>query len=81
MKMRYNVIDFVSKRDEKICEDEYDFEEWEGLAISRYIEQQGVDFYKLAEKNHLEGIVAKQKEFQLLQSRHSKVPDPWFRKN
>jgi len=27
MKMRYNVIDFVSKRDEKICEDEYDFEE------------------------------------------------------
>lgn len=34
MKMRYNVIDFVSKRDEKICEDEdeYDFEEWEGEA-------------------------------------------------
>ena len=34
----------------------------ECLAISRYIEQQGVDFYKLAEKNHLEGIVAKQKD-------------------
>lgn len=32
------------------------------LAVSRYIEQKGVDFYKLAEENDLEGIVAKRKD-------------------
>lgn len=32
------------------------------IAISRYIENTGVDFYKLAEQNDLEGIVAKKKD-------------------
>ena len=31
----------------------------ERIAISRYIEESGVEFYKLAKQNHLEGIVAK----------------------
>ncbi|MGE5627514.1 MAG: RNA ligase family protein [Solirubrobacterales bacterium] len=34
----------------------------ERLAISRYIEKEGVKFYKLTEENHLEGIVAKLKQ-------------------
>lgn len=34
----------------------------ESIAISRYIEQQGVAFYQLAEQNDLEGIVAKRKD-------------------
>lgn len=34
----------------------------ERLAVSRYIEEQGVEFYKLAEQNELEGIVAKRKD-------------------
>jgi bifunctional non-homologous end joining protein LigD len=34
----------------------------ERLAISRYIEQHGIDFYNLAKKNDLEGIVAKLKD-------------------
>lgn len=33
--------------------------ETERIAISRYIEKSGISFYNLAEKNHLEGIVAK----------------------
>lgn len=33
----------------------------ERLAVSRYIEEKGVEFYKLAEENDLEGIVAKLK--------------------
>lgn len=32
------------------------------IAISRYIEEQGSDFYKLAKQNDLEGIVAKKKD-------------------
>ncbi|MGH4124277.1 MAG: RNA ligase family protein [Clostridium sp.] len=32
------------------------------LAISRYIEEHGVEFYKLAKQNQLEGIVAKKKD-------------------
>jgi bifunctional non-homologous end joining protein LigD len=34
----------------------------ERLAISRYIEQNGIAFYKLAEQHDLEGIVAKRKD-------------------
>jgi bifunctional non-homologous end joining protein LigD/DNA ligase-1 len=34
----------------------------ERIAISRYIDEQGVQFYQLAEQNQLEGIVAKRKE-------------------
>jgi len=34
----------------------------ERIAISRYIEERGVDFYKLAKQNQLEGIVAKKKD-------------------
>jgi len=36
--------------------------ESERLAVSRYIEQSGVAFYKLAEEQDLEGIVAKRKD-------------------
>jgi len=36
--------------------------ETERLAISRYIEKQGVQFYQLAAQNELEGIVAKKKD-------------------
>lgn len=32
------------------------------IAISRYVEEQGIEFYELAKKNELEGIVAKKKE-------------------
>jgi len=34
----------------------------ERLAVSRYIEEHGMEFYKLAEQNQLEGIVAKRKD-------------------
>ncbi|WP_375372935.1 DNA ligase [Clostridium sp. CF012] len=34
----------------------------ECIAISRYIEKRGVDFYELAKQNQLEGIVAKKKD-------------------
>lgn len=38
----------------------------ERLAISRYIENDGVDFYKLAEEQDLEGIVAKKRDSKYL---------------
>jgi len=41
---------------------EKNIKENERMAISRYIEEQGVEFYELAEKNQLEGIVAKRKD-------------------
>jgi bifunctional non-homologous end joining protein LigD len=34
----------------------------ERFAISRYIEEKGIQFYQLAEQNELEGIVAKRKD-------------------
>ncbi|MBW9147690.1 DNA ligase [Clostridium sp. CM028] len=34
----------------------------ERIAISRYIEKRGVEFYKIAKQNELEGIVAKSKD-------------------
>jgi bifunctional non-homologous end joining protein LigD len=34
----------------------------EKLAISRHIEERGIEFYKLSEQNDLEGIVAKRKD-------------------
>ena len=34
----------------------------ERIAISRYIEERGVEFYQLAKQNQLEGIVAKRKD-------------------
>jgi len=34
----------------------------ERIAISRYIEESGIEFYKLAKQNQLEGIVAKKKD-------------------
>ncbi|MBU3155786.1 RNA ligase family protein [Clostridium estertheticum] len=34
----------------------------ERIAISRYIEEQGIKFYQLAKQNNLEGIVAKKKD-------------------
>ena len=32
------------------------------IAISRYIEERGIEFYKLAKQNELEGIVAKRRD-------------------
>ena len=34
----------------------------ERIAISRYIEERGIEFYQLAKQNELEGIVAKRKD-------------------
>lgn len=34
----------------------------ESISISRYIEEQGIEFYELAKQNELEGIVAKRKD-------------------
>lgn len=36
--------------------------EGNGLSISRYIEEQGIDFFNLAKQQELEGIVAKKKD-------------------
>lgn len=41
---------------------EKNIKENERLAVSRYIEEHGTEFYKLAEQNQLEGIVAKRKD-------------------
>lgn len=49
----------LMKRKELLAET---LRESEQLAISRYIEEQGTDLYRLAEENGLEGIVSKRKE-------------------
>ena len=41
---------------------EKNINENERIAISRYIEERGIEFYKLAKQNELEGIVAKKKD-------------------
>lgn len=42
------------------------------IAISRYIEEQGIQFYQLAKKNELEGIVAKLKDSKYYQDKKTK---------
>lgn len=44
----------------------------ERLAISRYIEEQGIQFYQLAKQNDLEGIVAKRKNSKYYSDRKTK---------
>ena len=44
----------------------------ERLAVSRYIEQNGIAFYKLAEQQDLEGIVAKHKDSKYFFNKRSK---------
>jgi bifunctional non-homologous end joining protein LigD len=44
----------------------------ECLAISRYIEEQGIKFYQLAKQNDLEGIVAKRKDSKYYQGKKTK---------
>ncbi|MBU3159864.1 DNA ligase [Clostridium frigoris] len=44
----------------------------ERIAISRYIKQQGIQFYKLAKQNELEGIVAKRKDSKYYQDKKTK---------
>ncbi|WP_312888378.1 ATP-dependent DNA ligase [Clostridium bowmanii] len=44
----------------------------ERIAISRYIEEQGIQFYQLAKQNDLEGIVAKQKDSKYYQDKKTK---------
>ncbi|MGH4138338.1 RNA ligase family protein [Clostridium sp.] len=41
---------------------EKNIKENERIAISRYIEERGIEFYELAKQNELEGIVAKRKD-------------------
>ena len=41
---------------------EKNIKENERIAISRYIEERGIEFYELAKRNELEGIVAKRKD-------------------
>lgn len=48
------------------------FKENERLALSRYIEEKGVEFYKLAEAQELEGIVAKRKDSIYIQDKRTK---------
>lgn len=42
------------------------------IAISRYIEEQGIQFYQLAKQNDLEGIVAKRKDSKYYQDKKTK---------
>jgi len=44
----------------------------ERIAISRYIENQGIQFYQLAKQNDLEGIVAKSKDSKYYQDKKTK---------
>lgn len=46
--------------------------ESERLALSRYIENKGVEFFKLAEAQELEGIVAKRKDSIYIQDKRTK---------
>lgn len=48
------------------------FIECERLALSRYIEEKGIEFYKLAEAQELEGIVAKRKDSVYIQDKRTK---------
>ena len=56
----HEVIDLPLMQRKKLLEKTIN--ENERIAISRYIEARGIDFYKLAEQNELEGIVAKRKD-------------------
>lgn len=47
-------------------------EESDRLAVSRYIEEKGVEFYRLAEAQELEGIVAKRKDSVYIQDKRTK---------
>lgn len=48
------------------------FKESERLALSRYIEEKGIEFYRLAEAQELEGIVAKRKDSVYIQGKRTK---------
>lgn len=48
------------------------FTETERLALSKYIEEKGIDFYRLAEAQELEGIVAKHKDSIYFQGKRTK---------
>ena len=56
----HSVIDLPLMERKKLLEKV--IKENESLAISRYIEEQGIKFYQLAKQNDLEGIVAKRKD-------------------
>jgi len=56
----HDVIDLPLMQRKKLLEE--NVRENDRIAISRYIEEHGVEFYQLAEKNQLEGIVAKRKD-------------------
>lgn len=56
----HEVIDLPLMQRKKLLEKT--IKENERIAISRYIEERGIEFYKLAEENQLEGIVAKRKD-------------------
>lgn len=48
------------------------FKESERLVLSRYIEEKGIEFYRLAEAQELEGIVAKRKDSVYIQGKRTK---------
>ena len=56
----HEVIDLPLMKRKKLLEK--NVKENERIAISRYIEEQGVAFYQLAKENQLEGIVAKRRD-------------------
>jgi len=56
----HSVIDLPLMQRKKLLEK--NINENERIAISKYIEEHGVEFYKLAEEKQLEGIVAKLKD-------------------
>ncbi|MCB2356505.1 RNA ligase family protein [Clostridium estertheticum] len=56
----HSVIDLPLMQRKKLLEKV--IKENERIAISRYIEEQGIKFYQLAKQNNLEGIVAKRKD-------------------
>ena len=56
----HEVIDLPLMQRKKLLEKT--IKENDRIAISRYIEERGIEFYKLAKQNQLEGIVAKRKD-------------------
>lgn len=66
----HSVTDFPLMERKKLLEKV--IKENDRIAISRYIEEQGIQFYKLAKQNDLEGIVAKRKDSKYYEDKKTK---------
>lgn len=66
----HEVMDLTLMQRKKLLEKTV--KENERIAISRYIEEHGVEFYQLATQNQLEGIVAKRKDSKYYLDKRSK---------